>query len=279
MEKKYQASVTYSIWTEEDREIGDTDQKGFERDVEPANLGDVLDLASTYNVEARSKGDYTRWWDAEAEHDYRSGEDTYYSLHVEYIDGKPLSDADFKRINDFIAAGETSSSVYDELADELAEKTYNAKMKHMLQEICEAAHRHGLSCSGVADWSDETHKWATTIYPKGRTMDQGVDVSVELAQSDKYGGEEGGANFSLDVVAYGGEIVGGLTPFNYTEDVWVPIEDPKAVKARWQIFDNGVHPDSVIDVIRDYLKSRKGNPGKPVSRGSAVRKIKNRVLK
>ena len=278
MQKKYQASVTYSIWTDEDREIGDTDQKGFERDVEPANLGDVLDLASTYNVEARSKGDYTRWWDAEAEQDYRSGEDTYYSLHVEYADGKPLSDADFKRINDFIAAGETSSSVYQEIADELS-KTYAPKMKKMLRQICDVAREEGFDCGEVIDMSDETYRFAVLIKPKGADQEDGVDVTVDMAESQSYGDTEGGLNFSLDVVGYGGEIIGGLTPFNFSPQVWVSMDDPKAVAERWQLFDQGVDPYDVIYLVKEFYekRGRSGNPSHAPSK--EVRKIRNRVLK
>jgi hypothetical protein len=42
-----------------------------------------------------------------------------------------------------------------------------------------------------------------------------------------------GLTFRLDVVEYGGRIICGYTPYNYTEKCWVDANDAEAVKTRW----------------------------------------------
>ena len=57
-----------------------------------------------------------------------------------------------------------------------------------------------------------------------------VDVSFKICESEQYDGEKGGVNFSVDVVEFGGRILGGLTPFNYSDACWVDRRDADAIE-------------------------------------------------
>lgn len=59
---------------------------------------------------------------------------------------------------------------------------------------------------------------------------------------------DGGVNFGLDIVEYGGIILGGLAPFNYSPEVWVDSRNPDAVLARWHVFE-----DADISDIPDLI--------------------------
>jgi len=75
-----------------------------------------------------------------------------------------------------------------------------------------------------------------------------IDVSLEVCASEDFDGEIGGVNFSLTVVEIGGRILGGLTPYNYTPQVWVDRKDKQAIEERFVIFEEA-DPDGVVELI------------------------------
>lgn len=268
MKQKYLTSVTYEVWTEEDREIGETDEKGFEREEELGTLRDVIDLAQRYDILARSKGDGTSWWSSEAHEDYRTGQDTYYSLHVQYADGKSLSAADFAKINTIIKDDYDLAGYYERMSEKLSKK-YLPKMRSFIKAVCKAAKGSGFVCTEITDVSDDTYGVGVVIYPKGKTVEDGVDVTVDMPESAVAGDEPGGLNFRVNIVGYDGVVVGGLTPYNYTQDVWVAMDDDKAVAERWSVFDTSADPVEVVSLAKGWMQSKPGS----------MRKIKNRVLR
>ena len=80
----------------------------------------------------------------------------------------------------------------------------------------------------------------------------GVDVSITTLESEVNDGEENGLNFSLDVVGWGGTMIGGMTPFNYSDRVWVARDDADAVEERWNLFQGAFDPSAVIDSIEGH---------------------------
>jgi hypothetical protein len=146
--KKYTVSVTYEVWTDEDREIGETDNRGFEVEPQPASLEDVIDYARSYYIEPKGELESSSWWYSEAQQDYRTGEDTYYHLHVEDNSLEPsymkLSLKDAKRIDMIIASGESfdefRDSVIDKVFGRLEEEgldpsAYEAKLEGIIEDM------------------------------------------------------------------------------------------------------------------------------------------------
>ncbi len=103
--EKFKVAITYSTWTEEDYEHGDTDDKGWELDYTPATLEDIKHTAERYGIAARDKNDFTSWWSAPgASQDYGAGESTYYDMHVTRLNGRRLTDREFTLINRVLGA-------------------------------------------------------------------------------------------------------------------------------------------------------------------------------
>ncbi len=50
---------------------------------------------------------------------------------------------------------------------------------------------------------------------------------------------------------YGGRIIGGFCPYNYSEDVWVKASDRTAVYERFELFKNGCDPLAVVSLIEE----------------------------
>jgi hypothetical protein len=145
-------------------------------------------------------------------------------------------------------------------------ETYRPKMMALLAAIRKEALELGFTCDEPFDMSTDDYRVTMLMQPPGMDPDEedGMDVTITIPEALEYGDAEGpednGVNFSLNIVEYGGIIVGGLTPYNYSPQVWVPVVDSEAVEERWRLFDNAVDPVSVMDLIAGhYEKEAKKN--------------------
>lgn len=127
------------------------------------------------------------------------------------------------------------------------------RMKAVLMRWQQAARDAGYESDGPHDLSDDCYRWYIVI--EGNGLPEPVDVSIEIAESLEYEGGTEGVNFSIDIVAVGGEIIGGLTPHNYTPQVWVPITDREAVLARFAILEQAVE-SAGIELIDEWKERR-----------------------
>jgi hypothetical protein len=132
--------------------------------------------------------------------------------------------------------------------------TYQPKMREILESIRKEAVARGYLCDEPFDMTDECYRWSVLVRPGGtpKDADVGVDVAIQIAESHAYGDGEAGLNFMLDMVEYGGLIVGGLAPYNYTSDCWVPVDDDEAVAYRWRIFSDAFDASTVLDRIEEH---------------------------
>lgn len=99
------------------------------------------------------------------------------------------------------------------------------------------------------DLSSDDYRWAITVHGNG--LSEPVDVSITLAESADYDGTTDGVNFALDIVAEGGRLLGGLTPFNYTPDVWAALDDPAEIDYRLAIIEQA-DPASAVALVNEY---------------------------
>ena len=159
-----------------------------------------------------------------------------------------------------------AQDVIDEVPEEDKEEQYQAKveaieakyepyMKRILGEIKQAFEQVGYDTSEIYDMSDEHLNISFMAYREGETEEgpQGddVDVSFQVAPSVHFDGSLEGINFIVDVVSVSGEIIGGMTPFNYTDQVWVDVNDEAAVEERFNIF-NQTDPEDVVSLVEDF---------------------------
>jgi len=88
--------------------------------------------------------------------------------------------------------------------------------------------------------TDSGYSWWITTYRPGReeVEDNCVDLRLEIAESRLYDGDmQTGINFGLEAVEWGGRPLGGITPYNFTDEVWVDARDAAAVEKRFRIVD------------------------------------------
>ena len=110
---------------------------------------------------------------------------------------------------------------------------YQKRIMAILERIADVLRAAGFRVEGPWDLSSDDYWWALLADVDGVK----VDVSFKICESEQYDGERGGVNFALDIVEEGGRIIGGLTPFNYTDRCWVSRKDKQAVEERFCILE------------------------------------------
>lgn len=92
-ERTYHYRICFSTVTEESAANGDVADQGVE-DEGDASLEDIVSSAKHKGIQPRSDNDMTRWWESESEPDFRNGDQTQFTLHIDQ-----MSTADFGKVN------------------------------------------------------------------------------------------------------------------------------------------------------------------------------------
>lgn len=144
--------------------------------------------------------------------------------------------------------------------------TYSKRIEAILQEVVKAlTEKTTLVVGSPFDMGCDYYQWAVTAESpsehtantEANSTEAGTDITFTIAESEEWDGEENGVNFMLDVTSVGGEIIGGLTPYNYTPEVWVSRDDPDAIERRFQIMLNA-DTDSLVQMVIEHYAQRKG---------------------
>jgi hypothetical protein len=135
---------------------------------------------------------------------------------------------------------------------------FEPRIRKILAGIAEALKEDGWKVGEVCDMSCDEYRYAilASQYDEdpSELREGDVDITFEICESEHCDGSEDGCNFAIQVVKVGGEIVGGLTPYNYTQDVWVPRVNDEAVEARFTILERADAGELVclLEDCKDY---------------------------
>ena len=114
-----------------------------------------------------------------------------------------------------------------------------------------------LQVSEIDELQSDDYRWTFNVCTAEQAEQsdemQGVDVWFVICESEEYDGEENGVNFAIEIVGVGGEIVGGLTPYNYTDRCWVQRDDADAVEKRFRIIERA-DPCEAVCLVANFLK-------------------------
>lgn len=140
-----------------------------------------------------------------------------------------------------------------------------AKYKPEVIALAEAVAKHireyaadsenGWRVSEVSDFTDSD---LSVMFLVESDNHEPIYLTFRLMDATEWDGNDNGTSFSLDIVAEGGQIVGGCHPFNYSDDVWVNPQDADAVQERWELFRNAMSNsgDEIISSIETYWNER-----------------------
>jgi hypothetical protein len=125
---------------------------------------------------------------------------------------------------------------------------YEQRILVLLTKIAETLREAGYTVDEPIDLSCDQYCWSLLVHGDGNGDEDTIDISFRICESEQYDGEEGGVNFMLDIVEWGGRILGGLTPFNYTSQCWVDRSDQEEVEERFAIFEQA-DPADIVPIL------------------------------
>ena len=95
----------------------------------------------------------------------------------------------------------------DKFTADNAKKRYEVRIRALLKKW------NRLLKGSIDEWSDEEYVWV--IFTPNK-----VDVSLTLTEERVREGEGNGLAFFLDIVEYGGRVLGEFCPYNFSNDLW-----------------------------------------------------------
>jgi hypothetical protein len=133
------------------------------------------------------------------------------------------------------------------------------RIKAIMEKIRDACKEAGLVPDAEPfDMSCDEYQWALIVRKEKRPTvddrdytDVDYDVTLKVCESEEYDGTENGITFAVDVCTVGGRIVGGLSPYNYSDQCWVSVADADAVEERFAIIENA-DPADLADLIKNH---------------------------
>lgn len=160
---------------------------------------------------------------------------------------------------------------HERLIDGIKER-YEKRINALLEQMSDLCVKEGMISGGIGEMHDEEYRWYLTLWrceddrkpyreygenafgvdPKEQVpcYDKSVDIAFEIAEAQTYGDDPiDGVNFAVQITENGGRMLGGLTPYNYTGECWVPASDEDAVEERFKIMEDA-SIDSVPDAVR-----------------------------
>lgn len=130
---------------------------------------------------------------------------------------------------------------------------YTNRIEKILNELKKAIEEElDLNVSELDFWDCDGYSWRLYI-ELDNEQDAGIDVSFQILESTSYDGSEDGINFSIEAVSVEGRMIGGCTPFNYTDDVWVSLEDENGIEERFRLMEE-LHPSDMVHLIGEFLE-------------------------
>ncbi len=143
------------------------------------------------------------------------------------------------------------------VANEYADRIM-AVLEAVKQELVKA----GLEVNGPEDISGDEYTWSLCAKAPGAGPESLVDVAVTICESREYQGDDEGINFQIRVEAHkDGEstILGECVPFNFTPDLWVPLDKPEAIEARFTLIKE-IPTTETAKLVLDYLMPHRRRP-------------------
>ena len=119
---------------------------------------------------------------------------------------------------------------------EVVKAVYEPRILGLLNRIGAELEEAGFEVEGPDDFTDEEYVWGIGI-PLDRDACDWIDVRFTLAESKVREDGEDGIAYHLGITRSDGLILGDFSPYNYTPEVWVPLDDPEAIEERFHLME------------------------------------------
>lgn len=131
--------------------------------------------------------------------------------------------------------------------------SYEPRVLAILTSIGEAFRAAEWGWNGtIDDLTDGEYAWGIVVRKPGHPVDDppaddDVDVRFDIAEErENEGGDGLGIAFNLAITKVGGEVVGGMCPDNYSNDLWIAPDDRAAIEKRFSLFECANPAEAVV---------------------------------
>lgn len=138
---------------------------------------------------------------------------------------------------------------------ELVKNRYSNRIEKILNELKkELEEEFDYPISGPDFWDCDDYRWSLFIeLDQDENKHDGIDIAFQICDSTEYDGSEDGINFSIEAVHTSGRMLGGCTPFNYSNEVWVSLNDEDGIEKRFRLMEE-LCPLDMVHLIGDFLE-------------------------
>lgn len=134
---------------------------------------------------------------------------------------------------------------------EFLKKGYEKRVLAFLFSIAKVLSKNGYQVDEPSDMSDVEYSW--TMPFRDNHMAGSIDFTI--VESSVREGTKDGVAFSMSIVEDGGRLLGELTPFNYYNELWIPLDKTEEIEERFSMIES-TDPDSVIAVLAARYNSQ-----------------------
>jgi hypothetical protein len=132
---------------------------------------------------------------------------------------------------------------------------YDARIRAVLERLRAAFAEVGLVVDEITFMDGDDYRWGFSIYTDAsKNRDTSVQCTLQIAESLAYEDSYAGATFRIDFVQWGGRIFGSFSPFNYSPQCWVDVNDEAAIEARFTLFERIDVSDFAWDIKEEMKK-------------------------
>lgn len=163
--------------------------------------------------------------------------------NVVAIDYSGLNQDVVDNIDTSIVNIETFLDEYRNELIELVKARYEERIQAILKKAAEVCAEEGIVCDKVFAFDGDEYSWVLPTWRSQHDKDTDnnnnrVDIQFEIAEAKAYNDDPlDGINFALNITEWGGRMLGGMTPHNYTDQCWVPAHVDKAVNDRFLLIE------------------------------------------
>lgn len=148
-----------------------------------------------------------------------------------------------------------------EMVLEAVRERYDKRINDLLIDLVERLEREGYVIGAPFTMHDDVFRWTIDGHTSKRAHadnddTQRFDLTFEVPEANVYGEDSFyGINFGINIVENGGAIIGGLSPYNFTDDIWVDARDDDAVEARFKLIEDADREEAVSVIINHYKET------------------------
>jgi hypothetical protein len=150
------------------------------------------------------------------------------------------------------------TETYNEKVTQIKER-YEARILAHLERMRKALEHTGYKVGPTSEHSDLEYAWWFLVYmPREEgedgeeTREDDVDIEFVISESLQNTNETEGITFTLNITAAGGAILGGFSPYRYTSEIWVPVDDDEEIEDRFLLHEEYIDLDGLVRIINEW---------------------------